>query len=84
MPDPSPGKPFRLGAAGLFGFTLSYDEIPRTMFSLGGSNTLPLEILALTNTETSPALYAIGTLTTCVSLIVIPCIATDDRTLCSR
>jgi putative spermidine/putrescine transport system permease protein len=55
----------------MFGFTLSYDEIPRTMFASGGSNTLPLEILALTNTETSPALYAIGTLTTCVSLIVI-------------
>jgi putative spermidine/putrescine transport system permease protein len=55
----------------MFGFTLSYDEIPRTMFSTGGSNTLPLEILALTNTETSPALYAIGTLTTCVSLMVI-------------
>ena len=55
----------------MFGFTLSYDEIPRTMFASGGSNTLPLEILALTNTETSPALFAIGTLTTCVSLIVI-------------
>jgi putative spermidine/putrescine transport system permease protein len=59
-----------IGAA-MFGFTLSYDEIPRTMFSSGSSNTLPLEILALTNTETSPALYAIGTLTTCVSFLVI-------------
>ena len=28
-------------------------------------------IVALTNTETSPALYAIGTLTTCISFIVI-------------
>lgn len=55
----------------LFGFTLSYDEIPRTMFSTGGSNTLPMEILALTNTETSPALYAIGTVTTFISLLAI-------------
>ena len=59
-----------IGAA-MFGFTLSYDEITRTMFSSGSSNTLPLEILALTNTETSPALYAMGTLTTCVSFLVI-------------
>ena len=55
----------------MFGFTLSYDEIPRTMFSIGGYNTLPLEILALTNTETSPALYAIGTMTSAVSLVDI-------------
>lgn len=55
----------------MFGFTLSYDEIPRTMFTLGGRNTLPLEILALTNTETSPALYAISTVTTVISLMAI-------------
>jgi len=55
----------------MFGFTLSYDEIPRTMFSSGGHNTLPLEILALTNTETSPALFAISTLTTGVSIVAI-------------
>jgi putative spermidine/putrescine transport system permease protein len=55
----------------MFGFTLSYDEIPRTMMAVGGRNTLPLEILALTNTETSPALYAISTLTTTISLVVI-------------
>lgn len=55
----------------MFGFTLSYDEIPRTIFASGGSNTLPLEILALTNTETSPALYAIGTITSIISFIVI-------------
>ena len=55
----------------MFGFTLSYDEIPRTMFSIGGFNTLPLEILALTNTETSPVLYAISTMTSVVSLVAI-------------
>lgn len=55
----------------LFGFTLSYDEIPRTMFTSGPRNTLPLEILALTATDTSPALYAIGTLTTAISAVII-------------
>ena len=55
----------------MFGFTLSYDEIARTMFVTGPKNTLPLQILALTQTETSPALYAVGTVTTAVSLIVI-------------
>jgi putative spermidine/putrescine transport system permease protein len=52
----------------LFGFTLSYDEIPRTTLVVGDSNTLPMEILAMTNTLTTPSLYAIGMLTTVVSL----------------
>lgn len=55
----------------LFGFTLSYDEIPRTTLVVGDSNTLPMEILAMTNTLTTPSLYAIGTLTTAVSVASI-------------
>ncbi|PHR89042.1 MAG: ABC transporter permease [Blastopirellula sp.] len=55
----------------LFGFTLSYDEIPRTTLVVGDSNTLPMEILAMTNTLTTPSLYAIGTLTTVVSVASI-------------
>jgi len=55
----------------LFGFTLSYDEIPRTTLVVGDSNTLPMEVLAMTNTLTTPSLYAIGTITTLVSLICI-------------
>lgn len=55
----------------LFGFTLSYDEIPRTTLVVGNRNTLPMEVLAMTNTLTTPSLYAIGTLTTLTSLACI-------------
>jgi putative spermidine/putrescine transport system permease protein len=55
----------------LFGFTLSYDEFPRTVLTAGSVNTLPLEIWAMTTNVTSPALYALGTITTAVSFVVI-------------
>src|SRR6266478_3887571 len=55
----------------LFGFTLSYDEIARTALTAGSKNTLPLEIWAMTTTVTSPALYAVGAVTTVVSFAVI-------------
>jgi ABC-type spermidine/putrescine transport system permease subunit II len=55
----------------LFGFTLSYDEFARTMLTVGPRNTLPLEIWAMTTNVTSPALYALGTITTGVSFLVI-------------
>ena len=55
----------------LFGFTLSYDEFPRTVLTSGSSNTLPLEIWAMTTDVTSPALFALGTVTTVISFIVI-------------
>jgi putative spermidine/putrescine transport system permease protein len=55
----------------LFGFTLSYDEFPRTVLTSGSSNTLPLEIWSLTTDVTSPALFAVGTVTTVISFIVI-------------
>ena len=37
----------------------------------GNRNTLPLEIYALISSSTSPTLFAIGTLTTTVSFVVI-------------
>jgi putative spermidine/putrescine transport system permease protein len=55
----------------LFGFTLSYDEFPRTLQTVGPRNTLPLEIFVMTTNVTTPALYALGTLTTVVSFIAI-------------
>jgi putative spermidine/putrescine transport system permease protein len=58
-------------AVALFGFTLSYDEFPRTLLTVGPGNTLPLEIWAMTTTVTSPALYALGTVTTGVSFVAI-------------
>jgi putative spermidine/putrescine transport system permease protein len=56
---------------GLFGFTLSWDELARSSQSLGGLNTLPLELQGLQTTVTTPAIYALGTLTTAVSFAVI-------------
>ncbi len=58
-------------AVALFGFTLSYDEFPRTMITVGPANTLPLEIWAMTTNVTSPALYALGTVTTLISFVAI-------------
>ena len=52
-------------------FTLSYDEYARTTLAIGRSNTLPLEIYALISSATSPVLFAIGTLTTSVSFLII-------------
>ena len=56
---------------GLFGFTLSWDEIARTSQAVGYLNTLPLELQGQTTTVTTPVIYALGTLTTAVSLCVI-------------
>jgi putative spermidine/putrescine transport system permease protein len=58
-------------AVALFGFTLSYDEFPRTLIPIGSRNTLPLEIWAMTTNVTSPALDAVGTLPTAGSFVVI-------------
>ncbi len=55
----------------LFGFSLSYDEFPRTMMTAGENNTLPLEIFAMTANVTTPVIYALGTLTTALSALVI-------------
>jgi putative spermidine/putrescine transport system permease protein len=56
---------------GLFGFTLSWDEIARSSQAIGYLNTLPLELQGQTTTVTTPVIYALGTLTTAVSLFVI-------------
>jgi putative spermidine/putrescine transport system permease protein len=55
----------------LFGFTLSYDEFARSWVTVGPKNTLPLEIWGMTTNITSPALYALGTVTTGISFVVI-------------
>jgi len=62
--------PSLIGVA-LFGFTLSYDEFARTLMTSGVKNTLPLEIFGMTTNVTTPTLYALGTLTTVFSLVVI-------------
>jgi putative spermidine/putrescine transport system permease protein len=60
-----------LVAVALFGFTLSYDEFARSLQTAGSLNTLPLEIWSMTLNVTSPSLYALGTVTTIVSFIII-------------
>jgi putative spermidine/putrescine transport system permease protein len=55
----------------MFGFTLSWDEIARSSQAIGDQNTLPLELQGLTTTVTTPAIYALGTVTTVVSFLVI-------------
>lgn len=56
---------------GMFGFTLSWDEIARTSQAIGDVNTLPLELQGLTTTVTTPSIYALGTVTTVISLGVM-------------
>lgn len=64
-----------LGAA-LFGFSLSYDEFPRTMFTAGADMTLPLAVMAQLDRQLTPELYAIGATTTATSLLaILTCIA---------
>ncbi|MBB4002552.1 MAG: ABC transporter permease [Aurantimonas endophytica] len=62
--------PFLIGIS-LFGFTLSWDEIARSSQTMGSTNTLPLELAALTTTVTTPEIYALGTSVTAVSFLVI-------------
>ena len=56
---------------GMFGFTLSWDEIARTSQAIGDQNTLPLELQGLTTSVTTPVIYALGTMTTMLSLTVM-------------
>ena len=56
---------------GMFGFTLSWDEIARSSQAMGDLNTLPLELQGLTTTVTTPVIYALGTVTTVVSFAVM-------------
>lgn len=52
----------------ILGLTLSYDEFSRSLLTMGAQNTLPLELFAMTTNVTTPAIYALGTVTTLVSL----------------
>ena len=77
----TPGQTFRhvvlpmiapsVVGVGMFGFTLSWDEIARSSQAMGDLNTLPLELQGLTTTVTTPVIYALGTVTTVVSFAVV-------------
>ena len=62
--------PMLIGVA-LFGFTLSYDEFARPLLTAGSYNTLPLEIYGMTTNVTTPVIFALGTMTTVFSFIII-------------
>jgi len=52
--------------------TLRHVVLPiRTLLTSGSYNTLPLEIYGMTTSVTTPVLYALGTLTTVFSFLVI-------------
>ena len=59
--------PSLVGVA-LFGFTLSYDELARSSQAMGALNTL---LQAMQGNATTPVIYALGTLTTALSLLII-------------
>jgi putative spermidine/putrescine transport system permease protein len=55
----------------IFTFTLSLDEYQRSNLITGVQQTLPLMIVGAVTTRITPELYALGTLTTVGSLIVV-------------
>ena len=69
---------------GMFGFTLSWDEIARTSQAIGDVNTLPLELQGLTTTVTTPAIYALSTVTMVVSFVVMGLAVALSRLLARR
>lgn len=62
--------PAVIGVA-LLSFTLAYDEFPRTSMVTGAKNTLPLELVAFMTIRASPAIYALGTVTTIASFVLV-------------
>ena len=69
---------------GLFGFTLSWDEIARSSQAIGSVNTLPLDLQGLTTTVTTPDIYALGTATSAISFLVIALTLTTIRSIAAR
>jgi len=63
--------PTLLGAA-VFAFTLSYNEATRSLLLVGNQNTMPLEVFAIAaGTRVQPYLFALGSLTTVFSTLLL-------------
>ncbi|SFH75026.1 ABC transporter permease [Albimonas pacifica] len=58
-------------SAMLFGFTLSYDEFPRSLFTAGSDVTLPLAIYGTFAVEIHPNIFAFGVLSTLFSFTIL-------------
>ncbi|MGH2614418.1 MAG: ABC transporter permease [Thermomicrobiales bacterium] len=67
LPEIAPG----ILSAALFGFTLSYDEFPRSILAAGSTNTLPLELYGTFTVEIHPNIFAFGVLTTLFSFGIL-------------
>lgn len=59
--------------AGFFGFLLSFNELPRSIFLRGGTTTLPLFTWAQTAAHSTlvPLIYALSTIITIVSMLLV-------------
>lgn len=55
-------------AVGILGFMFSYDEFARTSVVAGTDNTLPLELFAFMSVRATPTIYALGAVTTTLSI----------------
>lgn len=55
----------------LFAFTLSLDEFQRSLLITGHEQTLPLMVMASVTTRVTPSLYALGSITTLMSFVVV-------------
>lgn len=60
-----------VAGVGILVFTLSWDELARSSQVMGTANTLPMQLSALSTTVTTPQIYALGTMTTLVSALVV-------------
>ncbi len=58
-------------SAALFSFTLSFDELARSMFLTGVDQTLPLTTLQALSLRITPKLYAWGSVITLISLAIL-------------
>ncbi len=58
-------------SAALFSFTLSFDELARSMFLTGPKQTLPLTTLQALTLRITPKLYAWGSVITLISLTIL-------------
>lgn len=62
--------PGLVGAA-VIGFLVSWDEVVISLFQVGATKTLPVQIMASLESSISPVLAAIGTMTTVAVLLVV-------------
>ena len=60
-----------IAVSALFGFTLSFDELIRTLFLAGTKNTLPLFLMASLTVRVTPLMYALGSIITVCSLLLV-------------